>query len=411
MSKKVVKRLVMINNFYSIEGGTEAYQLALARAFCRSGYEVALLYQNTTGREPKSEGWHLLQIDGLFQSPSGLQAARSFCDEFEPDVVHLNFCGSARFASGLSDKWPLVYFLHSQAPLACAGDGKYLRDSRSACERRVGPYCLVAPYLHQCSTRHPLRHWHGYWVSRELIHQRKQFSSIVVASQYMRQELLRQGFNDGQIVVAPLFMEAKLYRSHVEQREASGRGQPARICFGGRLVKHKGADVLLEALRFIEHSVVLEIIGDGAERQSLEVLAARVNGRHRVEFRGRLANEEVLKRMAQSTLVAVPSLWPEPFGLIGLEAMSQAKPVVAFDVGGIREWLEDGKTGLLAKPGNAQDLAAKISRLLDDQEAAQAMGLKGFEKLGENFSVDRHAEILKNCYQDAWIRSRGLCQV
>ena len=96
------------------------------------------------------------------------------------------------------------------------------------------------------------------------------------------------------------------------------------------------------------------------------------------------------------TLVAVPSIWDEPFGLVGLEAMAHSLPVVAFDVGGISEWLTGGETGLLVPRRDTHAFARALDALLRDSERAREMGAAGARLLREHFSQAAHLNRLED---------------
>jgi glycosyltransferase involved in cell wall biosynthesis len=109
---------------------------------------------------------------------------------------------------------------------------------------------------------------------------------------------------------------------------------------------------------------------------------------------------------ARARVVVVPSLWPEPFGLVGVEAMARGRPVVGIDRGGIREWLAHGETGLRVEP-TAATLAAAIQRLLNEPELALCFGRAGREQWRERFSPAVHAGLLEDAYRWAMERQCG----
>ena len=94
-------------------------------------------------------------------------------------------------------------------------------------------------------------------------------------------------------------------------------------------------------------------------------------------------------------LVVVPSRWPEPFGMIGLEAMHYGRPVVAFRVGGIPDWLEHGVTGLLAPEQDTRALAQAIDQLLADPQLCAKFGAAAQSCVREKFSFDRYLDRLE----------------
>ncbi len=100
-------------------------------------------------------------------------------------------------------------------------------------------------------------------------------------------------------------------------------------------------------------------------------------------------------------LVVMPSIAPESFGLVGVEAMSFGKPVVAFAAGGITEWLEDGVTGLLADHRDVEHLARQLRRLIVSRELREQYGAAGYERLLPRFTLDRHLQRVTAVYASA----------
>ena len=98
-------------------------------------------------------------------------------------------------------------------------------------------------------------------------------------------------------------------------------------------------------------------------------------------------------------MVVVPSTWPEPFGMVGIEAMAYGKPVIAFDVGGISEWLKDGETGFLVKLRDEVALAETLNLLLGDHSLAIRMGSKGREAVEKRFTPETHVDELLGRFQ------------
>ena len=97
--------------------------------------------------------------------------------------------------------------------------------------------------------------------------------------------------------------------------------------------------------------------------------------------------------------MAFPSLWPETLGIVGLEALACGVPVVASDVGGVREWLGDAQTGLLVPAGNPAALAEAVQRLLNSCQLRQSFGRNGIDLIRRQFSPGRHLDILLEIYK------------
>jgi glycosyltransferase involved in cell wall biosynthesis len=159
-----------------------------------------------------------------------------------------------------------------------------------------------------------------------------------------------------------------------------------------RLTKVKGVDYLIAAAGQAAKKLgplTVTIAGDGPERQRLETLAAEAGVSAR--FTGWVDARDKMELIRQSDLLAVPSLWPEPFGLVGIEAGQLGIPAVGYDVGGIPDWLIPGSSGELAPadPPTMEGLAGAIIRALADP--AHYTGLcRGAWDVAGRYTLDAH---------------------
>jgi glycosyltransferase involved in cell wall biosynthesis len=96
-----------------------------------------------------------------------------------------------------------------------------------------------------------------------------------------------------------------------------------------------------------------------------------------------------------------PSLWPETLGIVGIEALSRGVPVVASDLGGVREWCVDGETGVVVPPKDPEAISRAVQRLLDDPEQLAAMGRRGIELIHAKFRPQVHVDQLLGHYEAA----------
>ena len=172
------------------------------------------------------------------------------------------------------------------------------------------------------------------------------------------------------------------------------------IGFVGRLVDQKGCDDLISAFTTLVAEgapVRLVIVGDGPLRPALETRVSESGLAGRVEFLGFQADAPAL--MATMDIVAVPSLF-EPFGIVAVEAMVQARPVVASAVGGLTETVEDGVTGKLVPPGNPQKLAEALRDLVRSSATRVQMGLAARQRALELFSPERTIAAYTKIYRE-----------
>ncbi len=161
----------------------------------------------------------------------------------------------------------------------------------------------------------------------------------------------------------------------------------------GRLVPEKGLTVLMEALallRSLEWS--LHVAGEGPQREELQRFVRQKGLSERVTWCGALEGPALQAQYQQAAVVVMPSLIPESFGLVGLEAMAHAKPVVGFASGGMRDWLRDQVNGRVAQWGNAESLAAAVDELLGDESLAQRLGQQGRQLADLEYGAERHLQ-------------------
>ena len=120
-----------------------------------------------------------------------------------------------------------------------------------------------------------------------------------------------------------------------------------------------------------------------------------------IKIHGALSYDETRKFYAKADAVIIPSVWIESFCLVGLEAMANMKPVIGSKIGGIKDWLLDGKTGYHFEAGNATELAQKIDCLLTDKDSAAKMGINGYERVKQYYNKKIYINSLTNIYRKA----------
>jgi glycogen(starch) synthase len=180
------------------------------------------------------------------------------------------------------------------------------------------------------------------------------------------------------------------------------------IAFQGRLVTTKGVRLLFEAACILHKQsrpFELLVIGDGPERASLEQLAHDSQFSSQVRFAGCLAASELEDALAGVSLVVVPSLGGEVFGLVVAENMLRGLPVIASDLGAFAEVL--GPAGLIFRTGDAADLAAKLVQLLDDPVLPTALGHRGQERVFDSYVRGRMIEAHARTYREVCVAAKG----
>jgi len=149
----------------------------------------------------------------------------------------------------------------------------------------------------------------------------------------------------------------------------------------------KGLPQLLQALRRLDSHVRLLVIGDGDRRSTYEQSARDLGIKQRVEFLGRVDDDQLLQYYNLCDLFVLPSTdKTEAFGLVFLEAMACGKPVVGPRLAGVRTVIDDGRTGFLVEPGDIDDLTDKLKAILENDALAAEFGQAGLRKAREKYS-------------------------
>jgi glycosyltransferase involved in cell wall biosynthesis len=179
-------------------------------------------------------------------------------------------------------------------------------------------------------------------------------------------------------------------------RHTSRNGGPARIVSVGRLTASKGFDVLLHALQRVRQSgqdVTLRIIGAGPEHAALEALAAELGLHDAVQFLGSLAEEEIIAALRTADLFVLAS-HAEPLGVVYMEAMALGVAAVGTAAGGVGEIIRDGDNGLLVPPADADLLAERVIRLVQDRGLRERLGAAGRRTIVADFDSRLGAAVL-----------------
>jgi glycosyltransferase involved in cell wall biosynthesis len=167
------------------------------------------------------------------------------------------------------------------------------------------------------------------------------------------------------------------------------------------LVPEKGLRLLIQALAGMETEWRLVIAGEGEEREPCRMLAEQLEVADRISFLGWISSSAMAANLQACACVAVPSLWPEPFGRLGPEAFLHGRPVVAFAVGGVPDWLEDGRTGFLVAPGDTAGLAHALYSLLESPASCLRMGQHARQRALAAWKADAHAKRLLSVFDHA----------
>jgi glycosyltransferase involved in cell wall biosynthesis len=218
---------------------------------------------------------------------------------------------------------------------------------------------------------------------------------ILVGSHFMQQLMARGGAPLDKIaLLAPVLLNP----SNVRESEP---GEPGTILFAGRVTPEKGLKHLIQALAMTGDQWHLIVAGEGPDLPACQALAAQLNIADRIEFLDWVDSATIKTLYQRCSLMAVPSLWPEPFGRVGPEAFVHSRPVVAYSTGGVPDWLDDGETGFLVTPGDIGQLSRRLHQLLTAPALCWQMGEQAKRRALSRWDSTQHIERLVYMFNEA----------
>jgi glycosyltransferase involved in cell wall biosynthesis len=227
---------------------------------------------------------------------------------------------------------------------------------------------------------------------------------VTVVSNTMKHRLLEMGCDSETISVQPMGVDLRqlfVPDSRVDKR--------TDLIFVGRLVEKKGLATLLEALGRLRTdfpALKLAIVGDGPERQALQVMADKVGLARQVEFAGAVENSQVPGWYQSARIAVIPSVIAadgdqEGLGLVAVEALGCGCATVVSDLPALSDVVKDGENGLVFRAGDAGDLATKIRRILDNRELYEQLVRNSSRSVCDRFDWrvvgKSYIEIIERC--------------
>lgn len=376
-------KILEITNLGYLNGGVETGLMLFKSEMERRGHEVKIL---TSNARPDLVHFGDREFEALEHKPRMLQlfyrifypepyiVLKKFLKEFEPDIVHLHTISQI----SPSILFPLkkyrtivtvnqvedytISILPWSFPQSFFKDGSYRREA--------------------LTLQGKLHYFFHRFISRTMYHVGfRNVDCFIAVSRYMQECLKEDGIESVYISNATKLFDF----SPID-------AQSQNILFAGRLEQSKGLQTVIEAIPDIKAKfprVQLWIAGRGAYQQDLERQVEQLHLGASVHFLGFQNRAELYDLYKRATVVVMPSIWPESFGNVGIEAMSVGRPVIATHIGGTSDWLSDGETGYFILPTDSDAVAQKIVTLFSNpallerfSHNARAHALK--------FSIENH---------------------
>lgn len=387
-------RVLVVHNSYQTPGGEDVAVAQETLLLEGQGHEVISYSRSNDELKNLSSMQRLLFVKDLVYSSESKCEIETLLLRKKPDVVHVHntfmMISPSVFDACQKADIPVLQTLHNYRLLCPAWT---LSRNGRVCED-----CVEGGLWHGI--------WHGCYRESHAItaavaamlkfHRisgtwNNSVDGYVALSEFARRKFIEGGLPANKIYVKPNFV-----RSDPGEKRKLG----SYALFVGRLSPEKGMQTLLSAWTQMSQSYPLVVIGDGPLRESLEAEVAKRNISS-VTFKGWLPRAQTIEAIKNSSFLVVPSLWYEGFPMTIAEAFACGTPVLCSKLGGMQEIVDDGRTGLHFEPGNATDLASKLTALLAQPGKIAQMGIAARWEYKSRYTAARNYSLLMQIYEQS----------
>jgi glycosyltransferase involved in cell wall biosynthesis len=424
-------RIALVNWSRRRVGGVESYLNTVIPELIRAGHEIAFWYEidEPSEREqirlpPDAAAWCAAEL--------GMERALSALRDWRPEVIYTHKVSDPKLERTIIGVAPSVFFAHDYNGTCISGDKTFKYPTVKPCDRRFGWRCLLHYYPHRCGGLNPLTMLKLYDVQARRLENLHQYDAIVTHSDHMLSELIKHGLSPRRAYNFPYYVQnaeasensfnelapnefatqdayADTFALPSEDGDFPARADESHaswnLLFSGRMERLKGGDFFIDALSSVaarlERPLSVTFAGEGRQRRAWEERAAKLRNHHlNFEFVGWIDRPKMSTLLEACDLLVVPSLWPEPFGLVGPEAGMFGVPVAAFAVGGIPDWLVNGINGYLAPgdPPTSKGLADAIFNCLHSPATHQRLR-RGAIEVARQFNIRNHLKALLEVFE------------
>jgi glycosyltransferase involved in cell wall biosynthesis len=345
-------RILAAHNRYQFGGGEDAVVRDESAMLRRRGHDVELIEQDNDAIH--GVRGYLIASTSIFYSARSRKRVKEAIRDFQPGILHVHnwfpLLSPSIILEASASGIPVVQTLHNFRML-CANALLY-RDG-AVCTDCIGKSLPLDGIVHGCyrDSRAGSAIVTAAYAFHRLMHTWDRVDLFIAVSGLEREILVRGGLPADKVVVKPNFVGSDSWTAE--------RNTENVALFVGRLSPEKGIRTLLAAWNSGRIQLRLKIIGDGPMAEEVRACASNNPG---VEYMGTRPPDAVYREMAKARFLVFPSEWYETFGRTVVEAFSQGTPILAADLGCVRELVEEGVTGYLFSPGNADALIAGTLR-------------------------------------------------
>ena len=390
-------RILHLNDHLSSRGGIETYLLSIVPQLEAAGHAITVAFGG--GHASLVNDGACVEAIGspvVSRRTEARGAVRELIESRQPHVVHLHNVQNVGAITACLETTPTLFTCHDYRYL-CPASTYYFRGTQEICGRTCGAGCFTETVMKRCMSPHPVRGWRQYSRVRWMQENYGRFRRVIAPSASAARRLSSAGFENSQVQVLPYFCPT------APLNEPRPLPERPTLLYIGRLSENKGWRYFIEALGKLPAVVQGRMVGNFTPEREAEVrrCAAAAGCGERLSLFPWAGRDEIVEHYRQATAMVFPSIWEETLGIVGLESLACGVPVIASDVGGVREWLVENVTGMLVPPKDSVAIVREAERLLASPEENRRMGEAGIELMREKFDPELHMESLVDEYRMA----------
>lgn len=409
-------RILLVNKFHYLNGGSEKYYFELGKLLKKNGNEVAYFSMKddrnikTGDKEYFVEkidlntGSKLKALDVIY-SKENYKKMKEAIDDFKPDVVHLN-----NFQRQLSESIvecckdnniPMVFTAHDVQAVCPAIS--MLDSEKNICEKCInGKYmnCFKKKCVKNSTLKSLLGAYEGNYYRRKKVYTKK-IKNIITPSIFYKNKLIEDGIQEDKIKAIHNFINLEEYDLKVEDE--------GYALYSGRLAKEKGILNLVEAFSNLIinnknndklNNIKLYIAGNGHEKENIEETIKENNLEDKIILLGYLNQKDLKEYTRKCGFLVIPSIWYEngPYSVI--ETQSIGKAIIGADIGGIPEMVINNENGLTYKYNDVKELEEKMKNLFSDVELREKFGKNAKKFAIKEYSPENYYEKIEKIYRN-----------
>ena len=400
-------RILLVNKFHYLKGGSEKYYFELANLLREKGHQIAFFsMRNEKNVETGEKEYFVNEIDlntgsklkalDVIYSKENKKKMTEALEDFKPDIVHVN-----NFQRQLSEsiieavnerKIPVIYTAHDVQAICPAIT--MLDSNKEICELcKNGKYlnCIKKKCIKDSGLKSILGAIEGQYYRIKKVYNKK-IAYIITPSEFYRQKLIEDGIKENKIEAIHNYIDVNQYNLQTDDQ--------GYALYIGRLSKEKGILNLIEAFSNLKNEK-LYIAGDGPERERIENIIKDGHLEKNILLLGYLKQDQVKEYLRKARFVVVPSIWYENCPYSILETQAIGKPVIGANIAGIPELVQDKVNGLTYQYDDIKGLEEKMKILFENRLLAEEYGKKAREIAIKEYSKDAYYNQIIKIYEKA----------